>query len=130
MMITANQLVAHAVGDYLLQSHWMASNKTTKSVACLVHVTLYTLPFMLLTQSWVALCFIAGSHFVIDRWRLARYVCWFKNLISPPSQWKSWESCKGTGYSTELPSWMSVWLLIIADNVMHVLLNAAAIRWL
>ena len=27
-MFTADQLVAHAVGDYILQSHWMATEKT------------------------------------------------------------------------------------------------------
>lgn len=36
--ITANALVAHAVGDYLLQSDWMATEKVKRSVACLAHV--------------------------------------------------------------------------------------------
>lgn len=35
------QLLAHLVGDYLLQSHWMALNKRSSSLACVIHCTLY-----------------------------------------------------------------------------------------
>jgi hypothetical protein len=45
-MITANQLVAHAVGDYILQSDWMANEKTKRSLAALLHVMTYALPFL------------------------------------------------------------------------------------
>ena len=36
-LITADQLLAHAVGDYVLQSDWMATEKATKSLAALAH---------------------------------------------------------------------------------------------
>jgi len=157
MLISADQLFCHAVGDYVLQSHWMANSKTKKSVAALAHVVSYTVPFLFLTQSWKALLVIAGTHFVIDRWRLARYVCWVKNFLQPKFSWtrktctceptencgpdcgKSittevrnypWSECSGTGYPKELDAWMAVWLMIIADNLMHVLCNALAIRYL
>lgn len=97
--ITGSQLVAHGVGDYILQSNWMANTKTTKSVACLAHVVTYTLPFLCLTFSWKALLFIAGTHFVIDRWRLARYVVWAKNFLAP-----KWMTPDG---SSEVPATLS-----------------------
>lgn len=78
------QLIAHLFGDYFLQSDWMAAEKTKKSLAALAHALTYTLPFLLLAHSWQALVFIAGTHFVVDRWRLARYVCWIKNFLAPP----------------------------------------------
>jgi hypothetical protein len=127
-MITADQLLCHALGDYVLQSDWMANTKTKKSVACLVHVVTYALPFLLLRPSLLALAVIVGTHFVIDRWRLARYVCWAKNFLGPGN--RPWKECAATGYPPDRPPWMSVWLLIIADNVMHVALNGAALRWL
>jgi hypothetical protein len=34
-MITADQLLAHLVGDYVLQSHWMATQKVKKSIPVL-----------------------------------------------------------------------------------------------
>lgn len=128
-MITADQLLCHAIGDYILQSDWMATTKTKRSVAALAHVLTYAIPFAALRPSWAALAVIVGTHFVIDRWRLARYVVWLKNSAfgfgNPP-----WRECTATGYPADRPPWMAVWLLIIADNVMHVLINGLALRYL
>lgn len=129
-MITASQLVAHAVGDYLIQSDWMANEKTKRSLAAGVHALAYTLPFLLLSQSWAALAVIAGTHFAIDRWRLARFVVFAKNYFAPPSSWPRWSECSGTGYHKDRPPWLAVWLLIIADNTLHVICNALALRFL
>jgi len=126
-MITADQLLCHAVGDYVLQSDWMANTKTKRSVACLAHVLTYALPFLFFRPSLLALAVIVGSHFAIDRWRLARFVCWAKNWLGPN---KPWSECSGTGYPADRPPFMAVWLLIIADNIMHVAINGAALRWL
>lgn len=145
-MITADQLLCHAIGDYILQSDWMATEKTKKSIAALCHVLTYGLPFLFLRPSWTAIAVIIGTHFVIDRWRLARFVVWAKNLIRPPL-WRrgfdpfsesgrkerfrlSWENCRATGYTSETPAWLAVWLLIIADNLMHVAINGLALRYL
>jgi len=76
-------LVLHLVGDYVLQSEWMAMGKTTRTVPALAHVALYTAPFWFLMPSWPAMLIIGGTHFAIDRWRLARYVCYGKNFLSP-----------------------------------------------
>lgn len=142
MFVTADQLVAHAVGDYILQSDWMANEKTKRSVAAWAHVCTYVLPFVLLTQNVLALAFIVATHFVIDRWRLARYLCWIKNFLQPKALLTladgtqvvgrnyPWAECVGTGYHSSRPPWMAVWLMIIADNTLHVLCNAAALRWL
>lgn len=129
-MITADQLIAHAIGDYLLQSDWMAREKTKVSSVAATHALFYTMPFMVLTMSLPALAFILGTHFVIDRFRLARYVVYAKNFLAPWDQGpKPWAECSATGYDPEKPAWMAVWLLIIADNVMHVLCNGFALWW-
>ena len=127
-MITADQLVAHAIGDYILQSDWMATEKTKCSVAALAHVLTYGIPFAVIGASWPALAVILGTHFVIDRWRLARYVVWAKNVIF--GSYRPWRECSATGYPLERPPWMSVWLLIITDNIMHVLINGLALAYL
>ena len=138
-MITFSQVFAHMVGDYLLQSDWMAAEKTKKSVAALAHVVTYTIPFLFVTQSWKALLAIAGTHFLIDRFRLARYVVYVKNFLSPrrtqdgiawKEWWYRWEDCSGTGYHKDRPVWLATWLLIIADNVLHVGINSLAVRYL
>lgn len=130
-LLTADQLLAHAVGDFLLQSDWQATSKTNKWVAAVVHVVLYGLPFLLLTRSTLALAVIVLSHLVIDRWRLARHVSWAKNFIAPSSAWpRPWRECSGTGYDASKPPFMSVWLMIIVDQILHVTINALALKYL
>ena len=143
-MITADQLLCHAIGDYILQSDWMANEKTKRSIAALCHVATYGLPFLFLRPSWKAYAVIVSTHFVIDRWRLARFVVWAKNFIAPISrnfdlylsggyemkETAAWASCRGTGYPAQTPAWLAVWLLIIADNIMHVTINGLALKYL
>lgn len=130
-MFTADQLVAHAVGDYILQSHWMATEKTKNSVAAAVHAVTYTLPFLLITHSPEALAIICGTHFLVDRYRLARFVVWFKNgplkMVRTDHGWLRLKPVTATGYQEDVPAWLSVWLLIAADNIIHVIINALAI---
>lgn len=146
-MITANQLVAHLVGDYVLQSDWMATEKTKRSIAAFVHAFVYSLCFLALRPSAAALFVIFFTHFLIDRFRLARYVCWSKNFLAPPETtafenhvggqrltttvwWHPWSECSATGYHKDRPPWLAVWLLIIADNTLHILINGLALYFL
>ena len=127
-MFTADQLVAHAVGDYLLQSEWMAREKTKRSLPALVHSASYLLPFLLITQSPWALAVIFGTHFVIDRWHLARHVAWLKNRPWPGSA--SWPEATSTGFHPSTPNWQAGWLVVIIDNLLHILINGFAIHYL
>lgn len=141
------QLILHLFGDYVTQSDWMAQNKTKSTWAAFCHATVYALPF-LLVASWQAWLVIWSTHLVIDRFRLARYVAWAKNVILSPSLWRQltypadalgrvnandplrWSNCSVTGYPSESPAWLSVWLLIAADNTLHLGINYLAIRFL
>lgn len=125
MVDLAEQVFAHAVGDYLLQSHWMAGGKTQRNAPAAAHAATYVLPFLRFTRSPWRLAVIGGTHFVIDRWRLARHVVWAKNQLAPASH--RFEPT-ATGYPDDTPPWLAVWLLIIADNLMHVTINAFALR--
>jgi hypothetical protein len=127
-MFNTDQIVAHAVGDYILQSDWMVREKYQNSIATLCHVVFYSLPFLLLTQNPWTLLVISGTHFVIDRWRLARYVIWAKNWAWPDS--RPWSECTETGYPPDMPAHASMWLFIIVDNILHVIINGAAIRYI
>lgn len=151
------QLICHLWGDYILQSDWMAQNKTRAHWPALIHAHLYGLCFWPLT--WhrstdlrVALILevIIWTHFIIDRWRLARYVVWAKNWLSPLYLWNPdgtfylgpgtegitrggtppFKVCSVTGYPPECPPWLAVLLLIIADNTLHLTINYLALRFL
>lgn len=123
------QLLAHLLGDYVLQTDRMAQRKTGSLWWALVHGVIYTLPFLLLTHSLVALEVIAISHAIVDRFRLARYIVAFKNSVTDWGQRASLFHTP-TGYPLETPPWMAFWLLIIVDNTLHLCINYAALRWL
>ncbi len=171
------QLLAHLIGDYILQSHWMAENKTKAFWPAFVHALLYSLPFVLIAPSGQAWGVIFFTHFLIDRYRLARYLVWAKNLLGP---WRrryeyDWGDGRGlvtyayrydgadraasrpihaqmsvappvavarwtapirplaacpTGYDAQVPGWLAVGLLIVADNTLHLVINYLAIYYL
>jgi len=116
-------LLGHFVGDYLLQSDWMAQEKTSRWFPAICHGITYGLPFLLVTQWWLPLLIIVGTHIVIDRYRLAKYVVWAKNFLAPRRYWYPLEQCKTTGYPDDRPAWLTVWLMIIADNTIHIVIN-------
>jgi hypothetical protein len=116
--------LAHFVGDYLIQSDWMSANKTAKWWPAIAHGLTYTLPFLLVTRNPVALLIIGGTHAVIDHYRLARYLVWAKNLLAPRSARVQWRYCTKTGYPDSRAPWMAVWLMVIADNTIHITINS------
>jgi hypothetical protein len=141
------QLLLHLWGDYLLQSQWMAENKTKRWWPAIVHGTVYSLPFLLI-GSIEAVLVIWSTHIVIDRFRLARFLVWGKNFLAPPAgcpcgtcrerraiagKWVGnlpWSECSATGYAPDMPPWLAVWLLIIADNTIHLTINFLSLRFL
>lgn len=129
-------VLAHLVGDYLLQTDWMAKEKTKRWWPAVAHGLTYSVPYAALMLLGVtrfsvpALLVIGGTHIVLDRFRLARHVVWFKNQFAPRAFRSRWEDCRTTGYPPENPAFMSVWLMIIADNTIHLAINAASVVWL
>lgn len=132
MFITADQLLCHLIGDYLLQSDWMAQKKTSSWWPAACHGIAYTVPFLAWMvlfwpphpPSWASLAAIAATHALIDRYRLARYVVWLKERLSPRRWWVRWVYCRKTGYDEPgRPEYLTTWLAIIADNTLHAVVN-------
>ena len=68
----------HLVGDYVLQSNFLATTKGENWYHLFVHCALYCLPFFILFGATWQLAFIFASHLVVDPLK-ARY-----NKISYP----------------------------------------------
>jgi hypothetical protein len=129
-------LLAHGWGDYIIQTDWMATRKTSRWSPALWHAGTYTMPFvpMLLwppmvplSSGLIALAVIGGTHAVIDRYRLARHVIWAKNWLGGLR--RPWAECSKTGFEPERPEWLTTWLMIIVDNIIHITINTLAIIW-
>lgn len=125
-----NQLICHLIGDYIIQNDWMAINKTKNIGVALIHAITYSLPFLFLGPSISALFVVVGTHAFIDRFRLARYIIWFRNKFAPNSSWSDWPECSFTGFPADRPVWLTTWLLIITDNIIHIIINGLALKYL
>lgn len=119
------QILAHLTGDYILQNNWMANKKTQNSLegylACFLHVLTYSLPFLLLVDNIYQFIIIFVTHFIIDKYRLAIY--WIK-LVN----W-NWSS-ENFGFPLETPNFLSIWLIIIIDNVLHLIINYLTLTYI
>src|SRR6266481_1987011 len=128
------QVLCHLVGDYPLQSSWMANNKTKSWEVAAVHSFVYMIPFLLacevLPLSLLAALVMFGTHVVIDRLRIAKYIAFASNFLSPRSEWKPWSECKGTGYHKDTPPFMAVWLMVIIDQILHLAINFLSLTYL
>ena len=118
------QIILHLIGDYITQTNWMATKKAVNSLAALVHAITYSLPFLLI-GSWQAVAVIGVTHFFVDRFGAARYVCYAKNWTTQPSL--KWTDALSTGYPPDVPIWVATWLLVIVDNTIHLICNYLAL---
>ena len=144
------QLLCHLWGDFVVQTDWMAMNKSKRSIPCLVHVLIYTSMFLFLTTSWKALLVIGGTHYIIDRYpSIIRHIIWLKNHGNPKFRYPAFKYCDVTGYFDDCefnsakpdfttPNWygqprlfgVTIWLYIITDNLFHLTINFLALKYL
>ena len=133
------QLLVHLFGDYILQSDWMAMNKTKRTMPCFIHCVLYTLPFLFITQELLPLFLIFLFHFLEDRWYWVKYIIWWKNHLNPSFSFYPFVKCSVTGYYDSWlndenekdvrPKWITTWLYIFTDNTYHLLCNYLILKY-
>ena len=127
------QCLAHGIGDYWLQNDYMALNKKKSWNIALLHAFVYTLPFLVLTRSIVALLIICLTHAYIDHtdivqrlnrlknWHFQKDAVFFlKQLGNGIAQKTTIELEDGYG---DRPVFLRTWLIIIQDNILHLLIN-------
>lgn len=141
MLLPLGILLAHLVGDYILQNNSMAQRKTSSWGWAFVHGVWYTFAYLVLNMiliangypgfHWWALVIIGGTHIVIDRLRLVKYLIWAVNnvpFVTPPEDRYSLAEARANGgYAKGMPPYMSTWLMIVVDNTVHLVINVLAI---
>lgn len=104
-------LVAHLIGDFLLQTRWMAKGKATKWGPLFVHAAVYT--FVVAIVGWwsggisvwaIALIFV--SHLLLDKKGFVQW--WSRNV-------------QGVTCISD------AWVTVMADQVFHVIILAVAV---
>ncbi len=115
------QLLAHLFGDYILQSGKMAVEKSRSWGWAVFHVSLYILPFLLLTRNPVALAIIGGTHLLIDRFSLAKYIMYFKGT-EPNDVFMYSNGMVVPSFSGNL-----FLVYVVTDNSLHLIINYFAL---
>lgn len=101
-----NLLVAHLVGDYILQNDYQALNKKKSSIVCGYHCLMYTLSVLVFSGfawHWWAYPICFALHFVQDRWTLI----------------EKWMELSGQTSFRDGPC--KPWSTIAVDNTFHLL---------
>ncbi|MHB1407462.1 MAG: DUF3307 domain-containing protein [Desulfitobacteriaceae bacterium] len=108
-------LLGHLIGDFLLQTSWMAGNKAKQMLPLLVHSLVYTVSigvFAWVTLhrfSFLMLVLIFVIHVVLDHRTLVQW--WVKKIMRTDGS-------------------PAVWLNIVVDQTFHLLALAAVLRLL
>lgn len=119
------QAICHLLGDYVLQNNYLATEKVKNTpngyACCIIHVMLYHMPILAflhpsLTAYWVMM----ATHFLIDKYRLAKYVTMVTN----------WRFNDHWGFPPTTAPYISVWILFIVDNTLHVIINFLSLKFL
>ena len=102
-LIALGIIAAHLIGDFPLQTQWMAENKLKNIYARAVHVSVYSLPFLVVAfvsltiqQATVFLIVNWITHFIIDSKR------WYVNKTFSP----------GTIIADQAFHLMSLWIML------------------
>lgn len=122
--------LGHLIGDYLLQSKWMAMTKSQPGwrgvLACTIHVALYTVAVCAMVQTTDALVWLAVAvpHWIIDRWSLGG---WWLKVIRGRTLEEAHLSAE-----PHRPFHIAFFAVVYtaADNTIHLLCLWAAIRFL
>lgn len=106
-------LIAHLIGDYLLQTEWMAKYKAERWAPLLAHCTVYTLVIGLVSYlfipaglSWWAIGLVFVSHVFLDRRGFVAF--WYRRVMRVTDD-------------------RNKWLMIVVDQSFHLIVLAVAL---
>jgi|SRR6478609_8390071 len=116
------RLIAHLIGDYIIQSDYLAQAKTHRTgygvKAATAHALLYTACFLPLTRNPLRLAIIGVTHGLLDHYRPLPKLIHAKDKALSPRGWPATR-----------PSELPFWLHIVVDNTTHLLVNEVALDW-
>jgi len=106
-------LLAHLIGDYMLQTEWMAKYKAQRWIPLLTHCVVYTVVIACMAYWFIpgglslwAILFVFVTHVLLDR-RTFVYI-WYRKIMRVTEDG-------------------SKWLMIICDQTFHLIVLALAL---
>lgn len=105
------QLLCHLIGDYLLQTSWMARDKVGGLLPAIIHCIAYTFTFLFLTFDPSKLYLIFFTHFVID----------YTGVV---------KSLSDKTFDKNATEYLQVIIGIVRDNTVHLILNFLILEYI
>jgi hypothetical protein len=102
--------LAHLIGDFILQTDYMAAGKKRSYWICVLHIMTYMLPFLLCDLSPRQFLAIGIQHFFQDH---TNFIVWLMRV-------------KGSAGFAQPP--MAPWSIILTDNIIHIVWIAAVVN--
>ena len=105
-------LIGHLIGDFLLQTSWMANHKVKRYLPLVTHAFIYSIVIAFIAQmgfgglSWLSIAVIFVSHIILDQ---RKFVQWWLRVIMGIKK-------------TQIP-----WLQITVDQIFHLLVLVIAL---
>jgi len=126
-MFTADQIVAHLVGDYLAQHSKIQDAISRRPFrARLLSAHLYVIPILFITNNIFAIALIVGLRASIDGYTIARWAVWLRRAMSSPFNPPKMTI---TGFDENTtPIIAALWFLIIINNVINIIFNGIVLH--
>lgn len=127
MTISISLLIVHFIADFLLQSDWMALNKSKSNIALTAHVAVYTSGFLAFGLKFAAVTFVL--HWITDYFTSrATSRLWFIDIDTQPYSELSY--CKMFDSVVVYPNRRHWFFVMIGfDQLIHYVTLALTYRW-
>ena len=136
MSLFEKYLIAHLIGDYLLQNNWMALRKGKKLYALSLHCAIYALCFGIIFQDFFVFLAVYWLHLILDKsYKGATITEWWLRLIGGRSlksvfQPLSKDMCQNSPAVLALYSGFTAVIYCICDFLLHFTFQYPAILWI
>jgi len=97
-------ILAHFIGDFVIQNDWMAINKKRSNWICTIHVFFYMIPFLFTELTVIQLTLVAIQHWLQDR---TVFIGWWCKLVG--------------SFQNELNHKSLPWGHFVVDQIFHFL---------
>jgi hypothetical protein len=94
-------LIAHIIGDFILQNDFIVYLKRKGLMYGLVHAILYIIPFLFCKLHWISIVAIFIQHWIQDSTNFITWFCRVTKKFQHPD--------------------LHQWGLILIDNVVHII---------
>lgn len=122
-------LWTHFIADFVMQSHWMATNKSKSNIALFYHVSVYTLTWFFF--GIVIVLFSSNSMAELDfNFRIFLELIWFFPMTFAAHYATDWITSRWTAYLWEKKDVHNFFVVIGFDQFLHLFTIYLTLRFL